>query len=71
MTNRTRTRLELHRLLEPEEAALTLGVTEGTLQQWRTTNRYNLPFVKVGGKVMYRREDIQSFIERRTMTHTA
>lgn len=63
--------LGLPRLLTPEQAANTLGVSPGTLQIWRTTGRYNLPFVKVGGRVKYRAEDLQAFVERRTMSHTA
>lgn len=61
----------LRRLLTPVEASENLGVTTGTLQQWRTSGRYNLSFVKVGGRVMYSHEAIQDFIERRTMAHTA
>lgn len=37
----------------PEEAAEFLGVTVGTLQVWRTTKRYPLPYLKIGRKVMY------------------
>lgn len=62
--------LKLHKLLEPETTADVLGVTAGTLQVWRSTGRYNLPFVKVGGRVMYRQEDVQAFIERRLHNHT-
>lgn len=63
--------ITLQSLMLPELAAQTLGISPGTLQVWRSTGRYNLPFVKVGGRVMYRPEDIQAFIERRTMDHTA
>ncbi len=59
-----------HRLLTPQHAALLLGIAPDTLAVWRSTGRYDLPFVKVGRKVMYHREDIQSFIEQRTRTHT-
>jgi excisionase family DNA binding protein len=58
-------------LVAPEYAASVLGVSPGTLQVWRSTGRYSLPFVKVGGKVKYRLEDLQAFIERRTQQHTA
>ncbi|MDF1528705.1 MAG: helix-turn-helix domain-containing protein [Sedimenticola sp.] len=62
--------LKLHKLLEPETTADVLGVTTGTLQVWRSTGRYNLTYVKVGGRVMYRAEDVQAFIERRLHNHT-
>ena len=57
-------------LLSPREVADTLGITIGTLTVWRSTDRYSLPYVKVGRRVMYRPKDIQEFIERRTRTHT-
>ena len=58
------------RLIAPRVASEILGVTIETLAVWRSTGRYDLPYVKVGRKVMYRLEDIQSFIEQRTRTHT-
>ena len=60
----------IHYLIPPNDAAKILGVTAPTLSVWRATQRYNLPYVKIGGKVMYRPEDIQDFIKRRTMTQT-
>ena len=57
-------------LVVPRAASEILGVTIETLAVWRSTGRYNLPYVKVGRKVMYRPEDIHSFIEQRTRTHT-
>ena len=61
---------KLSNLIPPEYTAEILGVSTGVLSVWRSTGRYNLPFVKVGAKVMYRPEDIQAFIESRTHTHT-
>ena len=52
--------------LTPSEAAEALGVTTGTLAVWRCTKRYQLPFVRVGSKIFYRAEDIQSFLDNRT-----
>ncbi|MBD3619663.1 MAG: helix-turn-helix domain-containing protein [Chromatiales bacterium] len=57
-------------LLPPDEVAEILGVSTGTLMVWRSTGRYNLPFVKVGGRVRYRRADVEHFINSRTMEHT-
>lgn len=42
-----------------------LGVSTGTLAVWRTTKRYNLPYVKSGRLVRYREEDVQNFINSR------
>jgi len=61
----------LSNLLEPTSVANILGVSPGTLSVWRCSGRQNLPFVKVGRKVMYKPEDVQNFIERRTLAHTA
>lgn len=55
-------------LISPEEAAAMLGVTVGTLQVWRSTNRYPLKYVKAGRLVRYRLEDIQLFIESRLVS---
>jgi predicted site-specific integrase-resolvase len=57
-------------LLSSEETAHLLGISPGTLPVWRSTGRYDLPYVKCGRCVRYRMEDIQAFIERRTQTHT-
>lgn len=57
-------------LMAPNEVAETLGISIGTLTVWRSVGRYELPYVKVGRRVMYRPKDIQAFIERRTRTHT-
>jgi excisionase family DNA binding protein len=57
-------------LIDENEAAAILGCAPGTLSVWRSTGRYNLPFVKVGRRVKYRREDVEDFIRRRTVSHT-
>jgi Helix-turn-helix domain len=53
------------RLLTPHQTRERLGVSIGTLAVWRCTRRYNLPFVRVGSKVMYREEDVERFISSR------
>jgi excisionase family DNA binding protein len=58
-------------LLTPQEAALYLGISVNTLSVWRSTGRYDLPFIKIGGKVKYRESDLAAFIEKRTCTHVA
>jgi len=40
------------------------------LTVWRCTGRHNLPFVKVGRRVMYRREALDRWIDARTGTST-
>ena len=45
-------------LLNEQEAAEVLDTAPGTLSVWRSTGRYNLPFLKVGRSVRYRRADL-------------
>lgn len=54
-------------LVTREQAAEYLGVTPRTLAVWACTKRYNLPFVKIGRLVKYRRSELDAFIARRTM----
>jgi predicted DNA-binding transcriptional regulator AlpA len=56
------------KLLNEREAATILDVTVGTLQVWRSTRRYPLPYVKVGRSVRYKRSALQHFISSRTVT---
>ena len=53
-------------LVGEKEAAAILGVTPGTLQVWRSTGRYGIPFVKVGRLVKYRRSALEDWLESRT-----
>ena len=57
------------KLLNRREAAEMLGVKEGTLAIWHTTNRYRLTVIKVGRLAKYRVSDIERFLEERAVTH--
>ena len=59
------------RLLTPRQTAEFLGLTEGTLATWRCVQRYRLPYIKVGRRVMYRRDDIEKFISSRCVDQVA
>lgn len=50
------------RLLSRCEAAQRLNIRPQTLACWASTRRYDLPFIKVGRRVMYRLADIERFI---------
>ncbi|HEX2858765.1 MAG TPA: helix-turn-helix domain-containing protein [Alphaproteobacteria bacterium] len=54
------------RLLTPEEVAVILGVSPETLNVWRATKRYALPYVKAGRLVRYKLEDVEAFIQANT-----
>lgn len=49
-------------LLNPKVVAAALGVQVKTLAQWRSSRALNLPYCKVGGRVMYKQGDVEKFI---------
>ena len=56
--------------LDDKQAAAAIGVKPGTLSVWRSTGRYNLPYIKVGRLVRYRPRVLAEFMVRRTAYHT-
>lgn len=59
---------ERNDLVGEVRAAEILDVSPGTLQVWRSTGRYGIPFVKVGRRVKYRLSALHEWIESRTRT---
>lgn len=59
--------MDVKKLIAPAEAAEKLGVKEQTLAVWRCTGRYDIPYIKIGSKVMYRLSHIESFINSNEM----
>lgn len=57
--------------LDSEQSAEYIGVTAGTLNVWRCTKRYPLPYIKVGRKVRYRLSDLDAFLASRTIGESA
>jgi hypothetical protein len=55
-------------LVDERKAAEVLGLSPGTLSVWRSTGRYQVPFVKVGHLVRYRVADLDAWLESRTRT---
>lgn len=56
--------------IDDKQAAIVLGAKASTLSVWRSTGRYNLPYMKVGRLVRYRLSDLADFLARRTLDHT-
>lgn len=54
-------------LLTRKQAAHYLGIAVSTLAIWASVKRYNLPYVKIGHLVKYRRVDLDDFIKSRTV----
>ena len=53
-------------LLTNKQAAEYIGVTPNTMEIWRSTKRYAIPYIKVGRLVKYRREALDAWLESRT-----
>ena len=51
-------------LLTRRQAAEFLGVKENTLAVWACNQRYDLPYVKIGRLIKYRRADLEQFVLR-------
>ena len=51
-------------LLTSEEAARYLKVEKGALAIWRSTKRYEVPYIRVGRLVRYRASDLKKFLDK-------
>ena len=49
-------------LLTPDDVAEMLDISPQTLASWRTTGRYDLPFLRIGRLVRYRLSDVEEFL---------
>ncbi len=56
--------------LTPTEAAEYLRCSKSTLDKDRVYGRLGLPYSKIGRRVIYRKEDLDRFIESGKRTHT-
>ena len=50
-------------LMVRADAAEYLGVTEGTLANWQSTGYRKVPHLKIGRRVIYRKQDLDAFID--------
>ena len=57
--------------LDTPAAAEYLGVAANTLEIWRSSGRYALPFEKIGRVVRYRKSALDRWRADRTSTRTA
>ena len=60
----------MKQLANNSAAAEHIGIAAATLQYWRTTGSQKIPFIKVGGRVMYRISDLDKWLDDRTFSHT-
>ena len=52
------------RLLSTIEAAEYLGIKPQTLAVWRSTQRYDLPYIRCGAAIKYRLADLERWLIR-------
>jgi len=52
-------------LFSNAEAAAYIGVEKETLDCWRCSGRYLIPFIKVGRLVKYRKSDLDEWLNSR------
>lgn len=57
----------LNQFLTRKEAAIYLGVKPETLDRWACTKRYKIKYTKIGRLTKYRKEDLDAFIQERTV----
>jgi len=55
-------------LLDRRKAAAYLDSTYTTLSAWASKGSVDLPYIKIGGRVKYRQEDLDAFLERQTVS---
>lgn len=53
-------------LLTTAQSAVILGLSVRTLAAWRSARRSELPYLKVGGRVRYRRQDVAAWLDNQT-----
>ena len=51
-------------LLSNEEAAAYLGIKPNTLTIWRTTKRFEIPYIQIGRKIKYKKSDLDKFLNK-------
>lgn len=56
------------RLMDRKEAAAYIRKSPATLAAWACHGSYDLPFIRVGRNVRYRKSDLDAFLDRHTGT---
>ena len=49
--------------LSTKEAAKHMGISKNTLNNWRLDRSQQIPFLKLGTRVIYRSEDLDKYLE--------
>ena len=56
-------------LLTVQQAADYLGLQKQTLDKWRSQQSVDLPFVRLGNRVRYRKEALDKWLREKEITH--
>lgn len=51
-------------LISPEQAADYLNVSTATLANWRCLGTPNVPYLRIGRSIKYRRSDLDDYIKK-------
>ena len=60
----------LTKMMTPKEVAEFYKISEGTLRKHRIAGK-GFKYVKIGGKVLYKEQDIENYIAQETYTCTS
>lgn len=62
--NNEQTGKGLQKVYDTKETARMLGLSPGTLANWRTTGKHGPDWVRACGRIMYRLSDINEWLEK-------
>lgn len=51
--------------ISPKELSKYINISVGTLAVWRTNRTYDLPYVKIGGRIMYPAQQVNEWLTTR------
>jgi excisionase family DNA binding protein len=54
-------------VLNDRQAAAFLGVSPGTLANWRSQGTVGVPYLRLGRAVRYRRSDLERYLSAKTV----
>jgi hypothetical protein len=54
----------MEEFLDPQETAREVHKKPQTLAYWRCSRVVDLPYYKIGGRILYKKRDVLAFIER-------
>lgn len=56
-------------LLTDEELAKFLKISPGTLRHYRSSGTEHIPYVRVGGAIRYRIEDVTAYLDSKVVSN--